>query len=137
MASPPPAGANAAAPFQRGSSLAEPGGLAEVVIEREELALDLRPLAEGRAVLVEAIYRLKNERLVEDLDLVFVSGGREASGFTLTLDGKSVPSTRLPREVAGKGLPVNWKPPATTPGIGGGNLDTSRSSLPRMPRHPA
>jgi len=123
--------ANMAAPpephtVHAGSRLGEPaGGLRGLFIEHETLRLDLRPLAKGRPVWVEAAYRVRNDGPARDLDLLFVANGLARGATSVTVDGKAVASTP---GVAGA-LPPTWRAPASTPA-----LDSAGGTLPYAPR---
>src|SRR5947208_2612231 len=65
-----------------GGYASEPsGGLQDIAISRETLDIDLRPLAKGQAVRVEATYRLHNIGSRRRLHLVFVAGSKELKEF--------------------------------------------------------
>jgi hypothetical protein len=97
-----------------GTSAGEPaGGLRDVVIEHETLRLDLRPLEDGKPVLVDAAYRVRNDGPARDLDLLFVADGLGHGASSVTVDGRPVAST----PGAAGALPRSWRPPATTPGF--------------------
>src|SRR5262249_3827849 len=57
-----------------GNLVSEPEGLKAVAITREQLTIDLRPLAKRGLVEVEAIYYLQHSGSLKKLDLLFVSG---------------------------------------------------------------
>ena len=114
-----PALANMAPPYMPGDVVGEPRGAAKsVAIEREELALDLRPLAVGAPAQVTATYRVRNDGPAQSLSLVFVAPGLadQRDGPAVWLDGAPVPSEATTQEV----LPDTWQPPKSTPGLGGG-----------------
>jgi hypothetical protein len=123
--------ANMAAPpepytVRAGSTLGEPaGGLREVVIEHETLRLDLRPLAKGKPVLVDAAYRVRNDGPARTVDLLFVANGLARGATSVTVDGRPVASTP---GTAGA-LPPGWRAPAYTPAF-----DSAGATLPYAPR---
>ena len=105
--------ANVGPPSWGGQLVAEPTGLENVLITRETLAIDLRPLAQGEPAHVEAVYQLDNHGSQRKLDLVFASGSALVTDFQVWLADQSVPST--PAEPGS--LPESWQPPKQTPGI--------------------
>ena len=115
--------ANAGAPWQGGEHTGEPGGngggrIEGIAIAREELVIDLRPLAEeGGLARVAATYHLDNRAEARRLDLVFATGS-PMTGFRLVLDGRPVQLTETP-DVR---LPESWRAPDGTPRFGGGEL---------------
>ena len=123
--------ANMAAPpdpqtVHAGSSVGDPmGGLRDVVVERETLRFDLRPLAEGKPVLVEAAYRVRNDGAARALDLLFVADGLARGATRVTVDGRAVAS----RQGVAGALPPSWRPPATTPAF-----DSAGATLPYQSR---
>ncbi len=100
-----------------GDPVGEPRGLRQVAIVREELAIDLRPLAAAQPVRVEATYRLYNNGPPRRLDLVFVSGAPDVSEFEVRLGGRVLESREVPREQVGR--PESWKQPESVRGIEG------------------
>lgn len=112
---PLPAAANAAAPWSEGERVGDPSGIRDVVIKREELVIDMRPLAKRGRVAVAASYTLENRTGDKHLELVFASGASDVAGFRVTLDGTPVPS-RLDRNAK---LPPRWRAPTTTPRLDG------------------
>jgi hypothetical protein len=112
--------ANMAAPpepetVHTGSSLGEPaGGLRDVFIEHETLRLDLRALAKGEPVPVEAAYRVRNDGPARAVELLFVADGLARGATSVTVDGRTVAAT----PGAAGALPPGWRPPATTPAFG-------------------
>lgn len=111
-----------------GSRVGEPaGGLRDVFIEHEALRFDLRPLAKGRPVWVEAVYRVRNDGPARALDLLFVANGLARGATSVTVDGHPVSAT----PGAAGALPPTWRAPATTPGF---DFDTSGSTLAYEPR---
>jgi hypothetical protein len=109
--------ANISAPWQEGTPAAEPGGnLGQLEVIREELAMDLRPLAQGTGgVPVRVRYEVRNRGPALTSDLVFVTPGI-ASGEVL-LDGTVLQGTESRMET----LPEVWQN-AQTPDIDGGSL---------------
>src|SRR5262249_10812149 len=66
--------ANVGPPYRGGQLTADPVGIKDVAIEREELTINLRPLAEVGRARVEAVYHLNNAGAERKLDLLFASG---------------------------------------------------------------
>ncbi|HEX8959863.1 MAG TPA: hypothetical protein VF770_08575, partial [Solirubrobacterales bacterium] len=97
LAAPAVAFANMAPPWLPGDVVGEPrGGARSVAIEREALAIDLRPLAAGDPAQVTATYHVRNDGPAQDLSLLFVATGLAGQGrapsTSVTLDGVAVPS---------------------------------------------
>lgn len=111
-----PAIANMAAPWREGDPAGEPVGqsLRDFHVLREELRLDLRPLADGAEAQVRAVYHLENRGPAGDLDLVFLGSG--LSGAQVRADEVPVPA----REVDLPELPPSWAPPKETPSLDAG-----------------
>ncbi len=108
--------ANMANPHRGGSLAGEPEGTGAITILREDLVIDLRSLtSDDGLVAVTATYHLDNPSGEKHLDLVFATGSA-AVGFRVMLDGRPVPSGLY----SGAALPESWRPPNSTPGIGGG-----------------
>ena len=119
LATPEVALANMAPPYTPGDVVGEPRGAAKsVAIEREDLALDLRPLAVGAPAQVTATYHIRNDGPAQSLSLLFVATGLadQQDDPAVWLDGVPVPSEATTQEV----LPDTWQPPKSTPGLGGG-----------------
>lgn len=107
--------ANMADPVDPGDRVGEPAAaLAGVVVERERLEMDLRPLERRESAVVEAVYRLRNDGPARELELVFVADALADSG-RVTLDGRPVPVAESRADTA---LPARWLAPRSTPGIG-------------------
>src|SRR5262245_37355219 len=79
-----------------GDHAGEPQGLKDVAIVREELTIDLRPLAAGQPVEVEVTYRLYNNGPRKRLDLLFVSGAPDVSEFEVRLGDRRLESRVVP-----------------------------------------
>ncbi|HSK05155.1 MAG TPA: hypothetical protein VK932_28090 [Kofleriaceae bacterium] len=115
---PVPVEANVGAPWWGGTPAGEPLGIDAIHIAREDLVIDLRPLATaGGLVSVAATYHLDNPSAEKHLDLVFATGSIDVA-FQVTLDGRPVPSTAT----SGASLPESWRPPRTTPLFDDGEL---------------
>src|SRR5437016_12238612 len=84
--------ANVGPPSSGGQLVGEPAGLRDVHITRETLTIDLRPLADGRRALVEAVYQIDNRGPERTLDLLFING-TPATAFDVRLDDRPVSST--------------------------------------------
>ena len=138
--------ANMAAPqpeTRPGDRVVEPAGdLKSVHIERETLTIDLRPLAEGRPALVEAIYRVRSDGAeTRTLNLLFIAdalapkspggwrwqnsrwvssreGARERPETGVWLDNQPVRTETSERPDIR--LPSSWRAPRTTPTLGNG-----------------
>lgn len=103
-----------------GDRTAEPLGLKGVAIIREELTIDLRPLASVQPVEVEAIYHLNNPGSTKKLDLLFITGVTGVRDFEVRLDGRLVECRQVPPEEQSNRqseLPKSWQPPDDMPGI--------------------
>lgn len=111
--------ANVGRPTFGGQYTGEPLGLIDIAITREELAIDLVRIPDRGNARVSATYELDHRGEPRPLDLVFVAG-TSMIGLEITLDGAPV-QTRM-TDVP---LPASWKPPASTPLPGGGELDFS------------
>ena len=84
-----------------GGYASEPnGGLEDIAIVHETLDLDLRPLAKGQAVGVEATYELHNFSGNKNLHLVFVAGTDEVSDFVVCLNERPLASQGVPTQLA-------------------------------------
>jgi hypothetical protein len=120
--------ANVGPPNTGGKLAGEPAGIEDIVIERETLTLDLRALADGGAVLVEAIYRLNNNGVERRLELLFAAGS-DVSEFRVTLDEALLATKLVPKA----DVPASWTAPNKTPPIPG---QTSHGELHYKPRNP-
>jgi hypothetical protein len=109
--------ANVGARSLGGSPAGEPDGIGTITIAREDLVIDLRPLAAGGMVAVAATYHLDNPSEEKHLDLVFAAGSG-TTDFQVALDGRPVPSARS----SGVQLPAAWRPPRSTPLFDGSEL---------------
>jgi len=119
-AAPGAASANVGAPTTGGQLTGEPTGIRDIAISREDLVIDLRPLAVGGLVAVTATYHLDSRAAEQTLDLVFASGSGSPDEFRITLDGRPIASRPKP----GATLPESWRAPGSTPLPGGaGELD--------------
>lgn len=112
--------ANSGPPWVPGDVVGEPsGGLANIHIEREELAFDLRPLATGDDVNVTATYHVRNDGAAAQVDLVFVAAALADGASGVSLDGLAVP-VRTDQDASDYSPPDGtWQPSGTTPGIDG------------------
>jgi hypothetical protein len=121
--------ANVGVPYGGGELTGEPGGIADVAITHEDLAIDMRPLASNGRVAVAATYKLDNAAAEKHLDLVFASGATGLRDVRVTLDGKPS-ATRIDKDVE---VPARWLPPGETPridGSGGLHFDRPEKSAP-------
>jgi hypothetical protein len=96
--------------------------LKAVAILREDLVIDLRPLASLEPACVEATYHLENTGPGKRFDLVFVAGSEEISDFEVRLGGTQLlESQRVGRDETRRRweeMPASWKPPRDSfPGI--------------------
>jgi hypothetical protein len=115
---PTPAHANVGRSRFPGTRTAEPMGLRDVAIEREELSFDLRALASGGEASVSASYHLDNRSAgTVTAPLVFVAGASIASGI-VSFDGVKVAGEGLNQDQLAA-LPPSWSAPITTPPIRG------------------
>jgi hypothetical protein len=106
-----------------GNLSTEPKGLKGARITREDLTIDLRPLANVQPVEVSVIYHLYNSGPARKLDLLFVSGAVGVDDFEVRLDGRLMPSQRLPSEEVRRhweDFPDGWRPKAI--GVGEGDV---------------
>src|SRR5262245_36260350 len=94
-----------------GQLVAEPAGLHDVHIAGETLTIDLRPLVQGQAAHVTAVYRLNNPGPERTLDLLFANG-KSDTAFDVRLDDHPVPTA----PASDAPPPPSWKPPTSTPG---------------------
>lgn len=109
------ASANVGPPSWGGQLAGEPAGITDIAILREDLVIDLRPLADDGLVAVAATYHLDNRAAARHLDLVFASGSGRPTEFRVTLDARLIATAPLP----GATLPASWNAPASTPLPGG------------------
>jgi hypothetical protein len=103
-----------------GDLVGEATGVKGVEITREQLTIDLRPLASGELVRVEAIYHLRNPAAGKRLDLLFISGTEGVRDFEVRLGDQVLESKQVPREEwesRRKEMPASWKAPTKFPGI--------------------
>jgi hypothetical protein len=119
LVAPRAASANVGPRSWGGQLAGEPAGIHDIAILREELAIDMRPLAGDGRVRVTATYHLDNRAAEQALDLVLASGSGEPAESRVTLDGGDV-ATALRLDVV---LPASWQAPAATPLPDGGELD--------------
>src|SRR5262245_41284421 len=89
------AGANVGPPNIGGRIAGDPVGLRNVAVERSILVLDLRPLATGGLVRINATYHLNNSGEDRQLELLLTAGPK-TDEFRVTLDDQPmVPTRRL------------------------------------------
>lgn len=122
LGAPSAALANMAAPWKPGDVVGEPRGAAKsVAIVREELAIDLRPLAAGERAQVSATYRVRNDGAAQSMDLLFIAPtlaeGAKGTSTVVLLDGTPIAS----RATRPASLPDSWQPPKTTPALRSGD----------------
>jgi hypothetical protein len=89
--------------------------VAGVDITREELVIDLCPLAHRDPAHVDVTYHLHNRGSAKRLELVFVSASSGVGEFEVRLGDQLIPSTST--SVPLFGLPVGWSPPEHLPGL--------------------
>jgi hypothetical protein len=94
-----PARANVGRQWWGGYASEPTGGLKDIAISRETLDIDLRPLAKGQAVRVEATYHLHNFGSRQRLHLVFVAGSKELKEFVVCLDERPLTTEKVPTEM--------------------------------------
>ncbi|MCH2183636.1 MAG: hypothetical protein MK108_16685 [Mariniblastus sp.] len=109
------AAVNVGPPSAGGHPVGEPVGIQRIGISREQLTIDLRPLAQGEFVPVEAIYYLDNRGAEQTLKLLFAGGSQGLRDFQVWLDDQPIES-RPDREAE---IPESWQPPRQTPGLDG------------------
>src|SRR5262249_48232277 len=63
----------------------------------------------------EAVYHLHNQGSEKKLDLLFASGSEQLSDFQVWVDDQPI----VCAYAIDANLPVSWRPPKQTPGIGG------------------
>jgi hypothetical protein len=88
-------------------------GLKDVVVQRETLTFDLRPLAEASEARMEVVYQFTHLGPENTFDLIIVNNCFQDRGLVLKLDGQDVPCVR----VDNPNLGPSWRPPMMTPGI--------------------
>lgn len=118
--------ANVGRPNTGGQTASEPIGIRDVAIEHEILRIDLRPLADGGAVRVEATYRLYNSGREQRLQLLFAAAS-SAEDFRISLDGEELAAT----PVSKRNMPEFWEFPSSTPPIPGRGENASLRYQPR------
>ncbi len=119
------ASANMASPLVPGDPLGEPSGdLKDMIIERETLSIDTRPLDGVRTentparAAVEAEYRFRNDGGARRLKLIFVANALNPQTQgppkgSVEFDGKEIPF-----ETGSEAkLPEPWKAPLQTPSL--------------------
>lgn len=94
-----------------------PLGLKGVAITRENLTIDLRPLASVQPVSVEATYHLHNAEPAKKPDLLFITGVSGVSDFEVLLNDRRIENRQVPTEEGTHRLPTNWDPPEYLPGL--------------------
>ena len=123
------ASADVGPPNFGGRIAGDPAGLRDVAVERSTLVLDLRPLAAGGLVRIDATYRLNNPGADRRLDLL-LTAGPNIDEFRLTLDDQLLaPARRLQKGELVEG----WVPPRETPKIAGRGRHGSLAYRPRSP----
>ncbi len=127
LCAPAVARANMSAPWHEGEPGAEPGGeLGQLEVTSEQLAIDLRPLADGAdRVPVTVRYEVRNRGDAVARELVFVTPG--IAGGEVLFDGEPVAGAEARTET----LPEVWQN-ARTPGIDGGELQYDVSAETRV-----
>ena len=106
--------ANVGPPNSGGRAAGEPLGIRDVAIEHENLSIDLRPLADGGSVRVEATYQLNNSGPEQRLHLLFAAASN-VENFRITLDGEPLAAAPVPK----RAIPETWRYPQSTPPIPG------------------
>jgi hypothetical protein len=112
----PPAARANIGPKWWGVRAGEPTGLEAIAITREDLDIDLRPLAEPGPASVLVSYRLHNQGPPARLELVFVSGATLAGDFVVRLGDRTPPGHAV--RVPAAELPRSWLLPRTARGFG-------------------
>ena len=126
--------ANAGPPYYTDGQLAaEPSGMAGITISRETLIIDMRRLSVRpeyarsqtdspeihNPIDVSATYSITNSGPAREVALLFASGAPATAGFSVTLDGQSITA----QPAISVTVPVEWLPPAKTPGLDGQDLN--------------
>ncbi|MEZ5426552.1 MAG: hypothetical protein R2747_09830 [Pyrinomonadaceae bacterium] len=115
--------ANAGPPSYGGSVAADPNGLEEIFITRENLLIDLRRLGqltsktEEKTVWVEAVYEMENRGEEKNQKLVFAVGSENAADFQLWFDEVPLDGSGSKIEIVNdlSKLPETWQHPKQTP----------------------
>lgn len=113
-----PVSANMGLPYTQGATIAEPTGFGQVAVASERLRIDATTLShDDPGVRISATYTLDNTS-GRSLPLApwFATGTNNVQAFEARLDGGLVVAVRDPAVP----IPDSWKPPATTPGLDGG-----------------
>src|SRR5262245_25314373 len=105
------------APQYRGDLVGEPSGVKAVAITREDLTIDLRPLAHLRPVQVRAVYHLYNSGPKRRLHLLFVTGAPGVEEFSVRLGDQPIASKPQRRSLAHWPFPERWGRSETVRGI--------------------
>ena len=92
----------------------EPMGLTNIVITREDLELDFRPLQDFARVKVHATYQLRNQTGAEALRLAFIFGSAEHTNHKITLNGQTLQASLGSDSLE---FARKWAPPKSTPGL--------------------
>lgn len=100
-------------PSYGGQIVAEPIGLKEVVITRETLTIDLRPLAANEPARIEAVYHLNNLGEERVFEMVFAADSERTAEFKVWLGDEPLVGVLVDQ----KDPPASWQPPKQTPGI--------------------
>jgi hypothetical protein len=112
--------ADAAPPWQPGDAIGEPtGAVAHVAITHEDLAFDLRALADGNPAQVRATYQLRNDGAATSASLVFLADHALTGGSTFAVMFDDAPVAARPTTLTQ--LPTAWMPPVSTPSLIEGN----------------
>lgn len=122
--------ANAGPPYYTGGQVvAEPSGLAGIMIAHETLDIDMRglslhPQATTRMtgtveisnpITVSVMYSITNSGAARQVALLFASGAPSTANFAASLDDRPIAA----QPVISVTLPAEWQPPRTTPGLNG------------------
>jgi len=112
--------ADAAPPWQPGDAIGEPtGAVAHVAITHEDLAFDLRALADDNPAQVRATYQLRNDGAATSASLVFLADHALTGGSTFAVMFDDAPVAARPTTLTQ--LPTAWMPPVSTPSLIEGN----------------
>lgn len=104
---------NLSGPWKGGQLIVDVQGVKEITIVRESLRIDLRPLEQGRWIIITATYQIDHPLPPRDLPITFITGANAVQGIRCSLNGKVLAYTT--RQV--EAMPESWKPPAATPGF--------------------
>lgn len=97
----------AAPPKPHTGDIAGSNVLRSLSVLREDLRLDLTPLAENHPAAIFARYVIESPRALHDVELLFIACGLDENPYHVTLDGHPLPG----RLVSYDSIPEVWKSP--------------------------